>query len=257
MSHLPTAPAHAPARDVTALHSPSAPSTQPAQNEASAEAPVRSGPQAKVCTPRHLAIVPEGVAATRAAAMAWLDALDAVIDGCDRSGVEQLSVFVCGQDWAASETLLREIRAWLCGHAAALARNGIVCGVIGEPDLATREALRFADRAARENPASQRLRVNLAIGYDGRSELAAAARSLALKSGDLKQHLSTAALPDVDLLIRTGNETRLSHFLLWQTAYAELLFVKTAWPEFTREPLAQALMDFAQRRRTFGGLSKK
>lgn len=250
MSHLPSI------HTATAVHTPPTPASPLAS--AIATTSVRSGPQQKVCTPQHLALVPETCAKTRAAAMAWLDALGEVIDGCEHSGIAQLSVFVCGPDCAASETLLREVRAWLCGNAAALARKGIICGVIGEPDLATREALRFADRTARENSAAERLRVNLAIGYDGRSELAAAARELALrKSGDLKQHLPTAALPDVDLLIRTGNETRLSHFLLWQTAYAELLFVKTPWPEFTRGPLAEALSDFAQRRRTFGGLAKK
>ena len=249
MSHLPTTSTHtAPA---------------PVHAQSSAVPSERSGSLPSVCTPRHLALVPEGCPLTREAAMAWLDTLDTLIDGCEHTGVAQLSVFVCGPDFTGAETLLREIRAWLCGNAAALARRGIVSGIIGEPDLATREALRFADRAARENSSTETLRVNLAIGYDGRSELAAAARSLATKpaaarsADDVKAHLPTAALPDVDLLIRTGGETRLSQFLLWQTAYAELLFVPTPWSEFTREPLAQALNDFAQRRRTFGGLKKK
>ncbi len=253
MSHLPT----------TSTRTAPAPSAHaPSDANASDASSVRSGSLSSVCTPRHLALVPESCPLTRESAVAWLDTLSVLIDGCEHTGVAQLSVFVCGNDFAEAEPLLREIRAWLCGNAAALARKGIVCGVIGEPDLATREALRFAERAARENSVTETLRINLAIGYDGRSELAAAARKLALtpaahSAGDVKQHLSTAALPDVDLLVRTGGETRLSHFLLWQTAYAELLFVPTPWQNFTREPLAQALNDFAQRRRTFGGLKKK
>jgi undecaprenyl diphosphate synthase len=231
-------------------------------------ATVRSGPQPAISRPRHLALVPENTPTSHATALAWIDALTQAIDGCAAQGVEELSVFVCAKTSSGSETLLNAIRSWLCGYAAALARSGIGIDVIGEPDAATAEAVRFATRAANETRASEKLRVHLAIGYDGRAEVAGAARALAreaaLHPGNpdlltpeaLKRFLPTAALPPVDLLVRTGGETRLSHFLMWQTAYAELLFVASPWIGFTAQSVQNALADFAQRRRTFGGLNQ-
>jgi undecaprenyl diphosphate synthase len=109
--------------------------------------------------------------------------------------------------------------------------------------------------------------LTLGVNYGGREELTEAVRALArevaegrrpassVDSGAIEAHLFTAGLPPVDLVIRTAGVRRLSNFMLWQTAYAELLFIDTLWPDFTEEHLAAALDDYAGRRRTFGGLT--
>jgi undecaprenyl diphosphate synthase len=103
---------------------------------------------------------------------------------------------------------------------------------------------------------------SFAFDYGGRAEIVAAARKLVkagLKADDLSEatfekYLHTAGLPDVDLLVRTGGEMRLSNFLLWQSAYAELYFTDTLWPDFSREDIEKALAEYARRQRRFGGL---
>lgn len=265
MSHLPSTSVSAPVS--RAVPHVSLASTS-ATSASSASSAARSGPQPALARPRHLAIVPEGGPSARSTALAWIEALSQAIDCCSANGVEHLSVFVSGKPSVKSDPLLEEVRGWLCGYAAALARAGIAVDVLGEPDAATAEAVRFATRTANETRSAEKLRVHLAIGYDGRSELAAAARDLALEAAQhpgnpervsperLRQLLPSAALPPVDLLLRTGGETRLSQFLMWQTAYAELLFVESSWFDFTAQHLQLALSDFAQRRRTFGGLNQ-
>jgi undecaprenyl diphosphate synthase len=112
-----------------------------------------------------------------------------------------------------------------------------------------------------ETAANDRLSLWIAFDYGGRAELVEAARSL-IESGvapadvdedALAAHLYAPDLPDPDLLIRTSGELRLSNFLLWQLAYAELVFVETLWPDFGEADLRSALADYASRRRRFGG----
>ena len=98
----------------------------------------------------------------------------------------------------------------------------------------------------------------VAVGYSGQWDLAQAAERCrqaggAITEDRLAAELATAGLPDVDLMIRSGGESRISNFLLWQAAYAEMLFVDTLWPDFTPDHLARALEDFASRERRFGG----
>ncbi len=125
-----------------------------------------------------------------------------------------------------------------------------------------RETLLRAERRTADNTG---LRLNIAINYGGRAELVRAAQHLAeaaragtLAPGDITEdrfaaELWTAGQPDVDLLIRTSGEMRLSNFLLWQCAYAEFVFPKTLWPDFTVEEYDRALMVYAARDRRFGG----
>jgi undecaprenyl diphosphate synthase len=98
----------------------------------------------------------------------------------------------------------------------------------------------------------------VALGYGAQDEIVRAARAAAasgeITAESLEAQLDTADLPPLDLLIRTSGEVRLSNFLLWQAAYAEMLFVDTPWPDFTPEHLARALADFGKRERRFGGL---
>ncbi len=111
------------------------------------------------------------------------------------------------------------------------------------------------------------VRFNIAADYGAKDEIVRAARKLAAKvaAGDLalddinedifENELDTAGQPPVDLLIRTSGDLRISNFLLWQTAYAELWFTKTAWPDFSPEEFIDALIDFANRNRRFGAIN--
>jgi undecaprenyl diphosphate synthase len=121
-------------------------------------------------------------------------------------------------------------------------------------------------RAVELTQGNDRLVVNLAVNYGGRAELVDAFKAMAVKlqAGEidpgaidealLGEHLYTKGLPDIDLVIRTAGEMRLSNFLLWQSSYSEIYVSDIAWPDFTREDLARALQSFGCRERRFGGL---
>jgi undecaprenyl diphosphate synthase len=117
------------------------------------------------------------------------------------------------------------------------------------------------ERLEAETAHNDRLQLWIAFDYGGRTELVEAARSIVAEGTRaedvdealLAAHLHAPEMPDPDLLIRTSGEHRISNFLLWQLAYAELAFVDTLWPDFGEEDLRKALEDYASRRRRFGG----
>lgn len=128
------------------------------------------------------------------------------------------------------------------------------------------EAIRRKARAAIEKTSNNSgLTVNVAFNYGGRSEIVNAAQQIIrsrIKSDSLDEHvfsryLYTAGIPDPDLFIRTGGEMRISNFLIWQSAYAELYFTPVLWPDFGRDELEKALTDFGRRQRRFGGLKSQ
>jgi len=116
---------------------------------------------------------------------------------------------------------------------------------------------RLLDEAVAKTAQNDRLTLVVALNYGSQQEIAAAAAKAAA-SGDVSiesigSHLETAGLPDLDLLIRTSGEVRLSNFLLWQAAYAELLFTPLLWPDFDEKALNDAIAQFSERQRRFGG----
>jgi undecaprenyl diphosphate synthase len=121
------------------------------------------------------------------------------------------------------------------------------------------QAIRKAVELTKDNTG---MTLNVAFNYGGRAEIVDAVRRLLAddsKTGDIDEtlfnsYLYTAGLPDVDLLIRTGDETRLSNFLLWQTAYSEYHFTKVLWPDFSKKDIDKALLAYSRRKRRFGGL---
>jgi undecaprenyl diphosphate synthase len=129
-----------------------------------------------------------------------------------------------------------------------------------QPDVA-----KLVDQAVERTAGNRRMTVAIALNYGSRAELVEAARGIAarveageIRSGDIDEamveaSLDTAGLPPLDLLIRTSGEQRLSNFLLWQAAYAELIFVDTLWPDFDGDALRGALAAYAGRERRFGG----
>ena len=131
------------------------------------------------------------------------------------------------------------------------------------------DVLAALDNVTNLTQKNQNITVTLALNYGGKEELTQVMREVAVKvknniisvekidESTINKHLYTQNLPDVDLLIRTGGEKRLSNFLLWQLAYAELYFTDVLWPDFTKKELFKAIIDFQNRERRFGKTSEQ
>jgi undecaprenyl diphosphate synthase len=228
--------------------------------------------------PRHVAIIMDGngrwassrglprVAGHKAGAEAVRRAMQSAVD----HGVEVLTLYAfSSENWKRSNEEIADLtglmRFYLERELATLHKEGVKLRLIGDysafgPDLVAR-----LERAVEHTQENRRLTLVVALNYGSRAEIAAAARNLALRvvEGELApgaideealaSELQTHGLPELDLLIRTSGEVRLSNFLLWQAAYAELMFIDKLWPDFSEEDFAEALEHFAARERRFGG----
>jgi undecaprenyl diphosphate synthase len=166
------------------------------------------------------------------------------------------------------QALMRLVQAFLEDVRGPFAQAGICVEVIGRRDRLDADVQHVIEVAEAQTAAGTTLRLRLAVDYSGREAILRAAHRLAshaaveheaLERDVFRHHLASVShssrpVPDVDLLIRTGGEQRLSDFLLWETAYAELHFTKLMWPDFAVADLASALRDFHSRQRRFGGL---
>ncbi len=160
--------------------------------------------------------------------------------------------------------LLRILERVIDNKLAELDRSGVSIRHIGRTQgLSPRlvDKIRHAQEVTRGN---DRLILNVAFNYGGRAELVDAVRRIVaegipseqIDDQTIAQHLATAGLPDPDFIIRTGGDMRMSNFLIWQSAYAELYVTPTFWPDFDRDELREALLAFQGRERRFGGLGK-
>jgi undecaprenyl diphosphate synthase len=228
--------------------------------------------------PRHVAIIMDGngrwaerrglprVAGHRAGAEAVKRALQAAAD----HGVEVLTLYAfSSENWRRSDDEISDLTAlmrfYLERELNRLMKEGVRLRLIGDYSAFGPEMVEKLEGAVERTQANTRLTLVVALNYGSRAEIAAAARRLAEKSaageieaGAIDEHavgaeLQTQGLPDPDLLIRTSGEVRLSNFLLWQAAYAELLFLDILWPDFDEQTFGQALEHFAGRQRRFGG----
>jgi len=196
-----------------------------------------------------------------------------VVEDCSRLGVKALTLYAfSAENWkrprAEVDMLWRLLRYYLRRELEDLQRNDIRLQSSGRVEaLPPRayEELRAAERATARN---QGMVLNLAINYSARNELVDAVNSildeariqgrlndLVVDEAMISRSLYTSSLPEPDLLIRTSGEMRLSNFLLWQIAYAELYVTDTLWPDFNRTELLRAVLDFQKRERRYGGLS--
>lgn len=147
-------------------------------------------------------------------------------------------------------------------EAAVLHRQGVKLRHIGRLDDLSTEVQDTINRVCRLTVDNSRMVFSFAFNYGGRIEIVDAARHLIEEKVPIEdvneevfaRHLYTEGIPDVDLLIRTGGELRISNFLLWQVAYAEFYFTRVLWPDFTPKQVERALAAYVQRRRRFGGL---
>ena len=228
--------------------------------------------------PRHVAIIMDGngrwaskrglprVAGHRAGA----EAVRKAIDVAATAGVEVLTLYAfSSENWRRSEEEVNDLtglmRFYLERELTTLEKEGVRLRLIGEPAAFGAELAAKLERACERTASNSRLTLVIALNYGSRTELCAAARTLAgrvargeiavdaIDEALLGAELQTADLPDLDLLIRTSGEVRLSNFLLWQAAYAELVFLDTLWPDFDETAFAEALGHYAARQRRFGG----
>lgn len=229
--------------------------------------------------PRHVAIIMDGngrwAKARRLPRVAGhrrgVEAARRVVRAAGDLGIEVLTLYAfSSENWRrpADEIsdLMGLLRRFIVDDIDELAEAGVRLRVIGDYHAFQPDVVRLIDDAIARTSSNSKTTLVIALNYGSHNELARAARSLAeqVQRGEIDPSaitaeaigdaLYTANLPPVDLLIRTSGERRLSNFLLWQTAYAELLFVETLWPEFGEADLAAAINDFARRERRFGGL---
>jgi undecaprenyl diphosphate synthase len=231
--------------------------------------------------PAHIAIIMDGNgrwARSRrmprvAGHKAGIEPVRVSVETCARLGVEALTLYAFSvENWkrprAEVDTLWRLLSYYLKKEMPKLMDNGVRLTAIGRLHALPASVRRELEAAAERTSGNDGLRVNLAINYGGRAELVDAMNSLieqARISGELSDlrvdedaiasRLYTSGLPDPDLLIRTSGEMRISNFLLWQIAYAELYVTDTLWPDFRREHLLRAILDYQKRDRRFGGLT--
>lgn len=195
-------------------------------------------------------------------------ALRRTVEAAIALGVRSLAVYAFStENWARPpeevESLLALMSETIDRELPELARNGVRTRFVGRRDRIPddlREKMATLEQVTAEN---DRLLLWIAFDYGGRSELVTAAQRLVasgiapeqVSEETLAAHLYAPDLPDPDLVIRTSGEKRLSNFLLWQSAYAELVFTETLWPDFGEDDLRAALEEFARRGRRFGGRS--
>jgi undecaprenyl diphosphate synthase len=228
-------------------------------------------------SPRHIAIIMDGngrwaqarglprIAGHRRGA----EAVRRTLTAAGELGIPYLTLFgFSSENWkrpiAEVDDLMGLLRHYLRGEIAELHRNGVRLRVIGERGRLSADIVTLITNAEALTRDNAGVNLTIALSYGGRAEIIAAMRALAAKAaaGALRpeqideatvaDHLFTADIPDPDLLIRTSGEQRISNFLLWQCAYAELVFTKTLWPDFGRADLEAAIADYGCRDRRYG-----
>jgi undecaprenyl diphosphate synthase len=198
---------------------------------------------------------------------AGADAVRRVVEAAPDLGIGTLTLFAFSADnWrrprAEVGALMALLRQYLKRELGPLVENGVRLTVIGRRDRLPQGLGEEIAQAEQASARGRRLSLRIAIDYSARDAIAGAAARWRAEQAPSRE--AFAALlgrncepsPDVDLLIRSGGEKRLSDFLLWEAAYAELHFVDTLWPDFAADDLAAALADFHRRDRRFGGLSE-
>ena len=235
-------------------------------------------PGSGAATPAHVAIIMDGngrwararglprAAGHRAGAQAVRRTIEAAI----ASGVSWLTIYAfSSENWRRSPEEVLDLtgllRRYLRQELAEMSREGVRLRVLGNQQRFDGDLQSELARAEQSTRGNSRLNLNIALSYGSRDEIVAAAKAMALavQAGELEpadvdersfsRFLFTADMPDPDMVIRTSGEKRLSNFLLWQSAYAELVFLDVLWPDFCGADFEFALAEFSRRERRFGG----
>ena len=198
-----------------------------------------------------------------------VEAVRQLVRSIEDVGLEFLTLYgFSSENWNRPEKevndLMGLLRSYIRQDLNELVENGIRVRIIGERSNLDRDLVELIDNAELRSKKNDRFTLALAFNYGGRHEIAAAARHLAqdvsngrlapekIDASTFANYLYTSDLPDPDLVIRTSGEMRLSNFLIWQSAYSELIFVDKLWPDFTKADLEAAIDEFHLRERRFG-----
>ncbi len=235
--------------------------------------------QAGTKVPRHVAIIMDGNgrwAAQRKLPRSMghrsgVEAVRRTVRAATDLGIRHLTLFsFSSENWTRPaeevEDLMGLIKRFIRGDLAELHQNGVRISVIGEREGLDSELRALIEEAVDLTSGNTSLNLIIAFNYGARAEITKAAQRLAERAvrGEidpkditpemLSGALDTAGIPDPELLVRTSGEVRLSNFLLWQCAYTEFVFSPVLWPDFGREHLEEAIAEYAQRERRFGGV---
>jgi undecaprenyl diphosphate synthase len=230
--------------------------------------------------PRHVAIIMDGNGRwakqrglpRTAGHKRGAEAVRNAVQAARKLGISYLTLFgFSSENWKRPEgevrALMGLLRIYLRSEVEELHKNGVRLRILGERSRLDPDIVRLIEGAEARTAANTELTLLLALSYGSRQELVSAARKLAIDARDGKidpeaidedaftDRLFTAGLPDPDLLIRTSGEYRISNFLLWQCAYAEMLFVDVLWPDFGEADLDRAVRDFICRDRRYGAVA--
>jgi undecaprenyl diphosphate synthase len=231
--------------------------------------------------PRHIAVIMDGngrwaqkrhlprVAGHRAGTKT----ARITIETCARLHIEALTLYAFSvENWrrpkAEIEFLMQLLREYIRKEMPLLQKNNVRLRFLGRPEELPEAVQKDTREATQATAGNSGMILSIAINYGGRAEIVDAMNAiLAERNGhgssqpvtenQLARHLYTADLPDPDLLIRTSGEMRVSNFLLWQIAYAEIFITETLWPDFNRARLLAALVDFQKRERRYGGIDSQ
>jgi len=230
--------------------------------------------------PRHVAIIMDGNGRWAKARhkrrveghRAGIAAVRDTVETSARLGLQVLTLYAFSvENWKRPKTevatLMGLLKHYLRSELQTLLKNNIRFKVIGRPEDLPRDVQGELERGMERTAANTGLLFNIALNYGGRAEITDAARRLLkdilangrdpskIDESTLSSYLYTAGQPDPDLLIRTSGELRISNFLLWQIAYAEIWVTDVLWPDFRRRHLLQAIVDYQKRERRYGGIN--
>ncbi|HKF61738.1 MAG TPA: isoprenyl transferase [Dongiaceae bacterium] len=197
------------------------------------------------------------------------EAVRRTVTGAAELGVQYLTLYgFSSENWkrpaAEIDDLMGLLRLYLVNEIEELHQKGVRLRVIGQRSRLQTDIVRLIEHAEQHTAANRRLNLTVALSYGGRAEIAEAARRIAeevraerldpaqVDERRFERFLYTSDMPDPDLLIRTSGEKRISNFLLWQCAYAELVFLDRLWPDFTRDDLEKAITEYHGRDRRYG-----
>ena len=200
------------------------------------------------------------------------EAVRPAIESAQSLGISYLTLFgFSSENWKRPEAEVRDLmgllRYYLSNEITYLKERDVRLRVIGDRARLQSGIVALIEKGERETASGRRLTLVIALSYGGRSEIAAAARRIAeqveagaMRPGDIDEqtiasNLDTHDIPDPDLLIRTSGEKRISNFLLWQCAYAELVFIDTLWPDFSTHDFEAAVREYHGRERRYGAAS--
>jgi undecaprenyl diphosphate synthase len=227
--------------------------------------------------PRHVAVIMDGNGRWAAQRhlprveghRAGIDSVRDIVETSARIGVEVLTLYAFSvENWKRPamevSTLMALLKRYLRLELNTLLRNNIRFNVIGRQDELARDIRAELKAAEEKTAANTGMLFNIALNYGGRAEIVEAARRLlaaGVRPDELDEQrfagfLYTAGQPDPDLLIRTSGEIRVSNFLLWQIAYAEIWVTDTLWPDFRKRDLLEAILAYQKRDRRYGGITQ-